>query len=157
VTERFLAADPPAVGDMAAAREYVARLVRGAVAEHPGFARRQGAGGSGAQTLVGLAGTVSALTRLSLGLVTYERARIHHARLSRSDISTLLGRLAALRVADRRELPGMEPERADIIVGGALVLLTVIDVLGFDELLVSESDILDGLVGELIGDESPAS
>jgi exopolyphosphatase/guanosine-5'-triphosphate,3'-diphosphate pyrophosphatase len=142
VTERFFSSDPPLPSQLAEVRAYARRLVKATTDAHPAFTR--------ARLLVGLAGTVSALTMLSLGLEVYDRAQVHHARLARSEVSRLLDELAALDLKARRARPGMEHDRADVIVGGAAVLLSVMEVLGSDELIVSESDILDGIVAELL-------
>jgi exopolyphosphatase/guanosine-5'-triphosphate,3'-diphosphate pyrophosphatase len=143
VTERFLADDPPTERQLAGARAYAAGLVEQARARHPAFAD--------CKTIVGLAGTVSALTMLSLGLESYDRAAVHHARLARTEVGRLLGELAAVALDERRSIVGMEHDRADVIVGGAVVLLAILEVLDFSELIVSESDILDGIVAELLG------
>ncbi|HXY42595.1 MAG TPA: Ppx/GppA phosphatase family protein [Acidimicrobiales bacterium] len=143
VTERFLLADPPTKGQLTEARTYVAGLMEYARGGHQALRR--------AKTLVGLAGTVSALAMLSLRLESYDRAAVHHARLRRAEVARLLGELCAETVEKRRERVGMEHDRADVIIGGAVVLMAVLDVFGFDELIVSESDILDGIVGELLG------
>jgi exopolyphosphatase/guanosine-5'-triphosphate,3'-diphosphate pyrophosphatase len=142
VTERWLASDPPTASELGAARAQIAGLVREAAAEHPAFAAAKG--------LIGLAGTVSALTRLNLALVTYDRAAIHHASLTLRDIERLTSELAAIRLEARRQLSGMERDRADVLIGGALVLGTVMTELGYDELMASESDILDGIVAGLL-------
>lgn len=146
VTERFLRSDPPEACELEAARRFAAELVDLAHTEHPEWAR--------ARLMVGLAGTVSALARLALGLVSYEREKVHHSRLRRDVVRRLLRELASVPVAERRELPAMEVERADVLVGGALVLLTVMEVLDHEELLVSESDILDGMIGSLLEESS---
>lgn len=142
VTERFLASDPPTPAELAEASRVVTELLSEARAEHPAFGR--------AAALVGLAGTVSALTMLSLELESYDRSAVHHARLSRDEVARLLEVLASRDVARRRALRGMEHDRADVIVGGAVVLLSVMDTFAFAELIVSESDILDGMVAELL-------
>ncbi len=142
VTERFLRSDPPAPAQLAEAAGAVSELLLAVLSEHPAFA--------GARALVGLAGTVSALATLSLGLESYDRAAVHHTRLARREVAGLFDLLASLDVSGRRALRGMEHDRADVIAGGTLVLLTVMDTFGFPELLVSESDILDGMVAELL-------
>jgi exopolyphosphatase/guanosine-5'-triphosphate,3'-diphosphate pyrophosphatase len=116
--------------------------VAGAIEEQPGLL--------GGRRLVGVAGTVSALSRVDQGLVGYDRSRIHHARLGLVAVERILGELAPLRVAQRRLRPTLEPGRADVIVGGTLVLAEAMEVLGFTELTVSESDLLDGVAGELL-------
>jgi exopolyphosphatase/guanosine-5'-triphosphate,3'-diphosphate pyrophosphatase len=81
---------------------------------------------------------------MQLGLTTYDATRTHHSRLSAAQVSALCARLAQATVAERRTLL-VEPKRAEVIVGGALVLATLMSELGIAELLVSEKDILDGL------------
>jgi exopolyphosphatase/guanosine-5'-triphosphate,3'-diphosphate pyrophosphatase len=142
VTERFLGHDPPLWAELQAARVQVHLLVTGAVKAHPEL-------GAAAQ-LIGVAGTVSALTRLEQGLLDYDRGRIHHARLGLAAIERLLGELATLSLARRLEWPELESERADVIVGGAAVLAEAMVVLGFDQLTASESDLLDGVAAELL-------
>ena len=95
---------------------------------------------------VGLAGTVTTLSGINLGLKEYETRRIHHSRLTRRQVEEMFVRLASAPLAERREIMGLEPGRADIIVGGAAVLRVVMDLAGLDEVLVSEKDILDGLL-----------
>jgi exopolyphosphatase/guanosine-5'-triphosphate,3'-diphosphate pyrophosphatase len=142
LTERFLGGDPPSAGQLTEARAHVVALMEDARRNRPALGR--------STTLVGLAGTVSALTMLSLGLRSYDRTAVHHARLSRAAVARLLSELAAESVEERRARAGMEHDRADVIVGGAVILLAVLEVFGFEELVVSESDILDGMVAELL-------
>ena len=142
VTERFFDHDPPLAAELEAARSYVGALVRRAAEERPGLVS--------ARRLIGLAGTVAALVRLDQGMSEYDRDRVHHARLSLARIEGLLGELSAVPVARRLEWPGLEPERADVIVGGAAVLAEAMATLGFEELTASESDLLDGVAAELL-------
>jgi len=100
--------------------------------------------------LIGLAGTVSTLAALALELPRYERARIHHAVLSRDQVEVWLERLASEDRRARLARPGMVEGRADVIVGGVVVLAAVMA--GFDRstCLVSEDDILDGMVASIL-------
>ncbi len=143
VTERWLRDDPPTPDQLAEAEAGVASLLDEAVARHPRFAE--------ARRLVGLAGTVSTVASLRSGLASYDRAQVHHAVLSGAEIASWYRTLAAEPAADRLARAGMAPGRQDVIVGGVLVLHAVVDRLGFDECLVSESDILDGLAASLTG------
>jgi exopolyphosphatase/guanosine-5'-triphosphate,3'-diphosphate pyrophosphatase len=138
LTERFLTSEPPRPEELEAAQRHVEdELVR---ARH-----RLPALGSG-RTLVGLAGTVSTLAALELGLDHYSRERIHHAVLSRRLVDRWLSVLAHENRAARMRRSGMVEGRADVIVGGALVLASVMRVFHCDRCLVSEDDILDGMV-----------
>ncbi len=141
ITEAWLHSDPPEPEELSQAvhvvREYVADVAR----EVPGAKE--------ARTLIGLAGTVTTVAAIELGLVEYDRERIHHLRLTRASVEEVFRTLATEPAAQRRHNPGLEPGRVDVIVGGVIILVTILRTLGFDELLVSEADILDGLVRSL--------
>ena len=99
-----------------------------------------------AATLVGLAGTITTVAAIELGLTEYDSTKIHHFRLERTAAEDVFRTLATEPAEVRRHNPGLEPGRVDIIVGGALILVTIMRTFGFNEMLVSEADILDGLV-----------
>jgi exopolyphosphatase/guanosine-5'-triphosphate,3'-diphosphate pyrophosphatase len=98
-----------------------------------------------ARTFVGLAGTVSTAAAVELGLAEYDRDQIHHFRLTRAAAEDVFRTLATERLADRIHNPGLEAQRADVIVGGMCVLVATMRRFDIAELLVSEADILDGL------------
>ena len=139
MTERHLHSDPPTPAERMACEGDVRREL--AQVSRVIDVKR-------ARTVVGLAGTVTTLSAMQLGLTHYDATRTHHSRLSAAQVMALCARLAAVSVAERRHLL-IQPKRAEIIVGGALVLATVMNELGLAELLVSESDILDGLAASL--------
>lgn len=138
ISERFLHSDPPTDDELIAARDEVVEQISSAVVAHPRF--REG------RRLVGLAGTVATLSAMNQGLPDYDRDRIHHSELTREDVRTWLDRLATMPAVSRLRFPGLDPGREDVILGGLLVLGVVMDVLGHTRCLVSESDILDGLI-----------
>lgn len=131
-TERHLASDPPAAGELAALRADAAGQVAGALATFGEF-----------DAVVGVAGTITTLAAIELG--GYDRDRVHRRSLARSTVESLLARLAAMPVARRREVPGLEPGRAGVIVAGAAIAAAVLEVTGRDALTVSERDLLDGV------------
>jgi len=141
ITERFLAHDPPRPAELGAARRAVADLVAGARATLPPVAP----GG----LLVGLAGTVSTLAMLEHGVATYRRALVHHRVLARPRVEWWLATLSAEDATARLARPGMVEGRADVIVGGVLVLAEVMAAFDRPRCLVSEDDILDGLAAGL--------
>ncbi|MCU1494890.1 MAG: hypothetical protein JWO62_2654 [Acidimicrobiaceae bacterium] len=143
VTERFLKSDPPEVSEIADAAAYARGLVDAALEREPALGR--------ARRMVGVAGTVSTLAVLDLGLERYSREQVHHAVISRARVAALAGELLAETSAERAKRPGIEQGRADVIAGGALVLAEIMAATGHDELVVSESDILDGIAAELLG------
>jgi exopolyphosphatase/guanosine-5'-triphosphate,3'-diphosphate pyrophosphatase len=143
ITERFLTSDPPTATELGDAEVMVNDLLEQAIADHPRFLA--------AHRLVGLAGTVTTLASLHLGLEVYDRDRIHHAVLTAGDVYDWYRTLASEVTAARLDRAGMVPGREDVIVGGALILSAVMTRFGFDECLVSEADILDGMAAELLG------
>jgi exopolyphosphatase/guanosine-5'-triphosphate,3'-diphosphate pyrophosphatase len=130
LTERFLASDPPSQGELRS----LADAIRAVLSEHD-FSASHG---------IGVAGTVTSLAALDLGLVEYDAERVDGHRLSEAAVEAQLERLATLPLAERREVPGLEPERAPVIVAGAAILLETMRYLGLAEIEVSERDILDG-------------
>jgi exopolyphosphatase/guanosine-5'-triphosphate,3'-diphosphate pyrophosphatase len=93
---------------------------------------------------LGVAGTVTSLAALDLGLEAYDRDRVHGHVLTAEAVETQLRRLAALPLDERRRLPALEPERAPVIVAGAAIVREVLRRYGLDELEASERDILHG-------------
>jgi exopolyphosphatase/guanosine-5'-triphosphate,3'-diphosphate pyrophosphatase len=129
LTERFLHTDPPTVDELEACAQHVRALL-------PQL---------DAKSAVGVAGTFTTLAALDLGLDEYDRERVHGHRLSREGLERQLQRLAALPLAERREVPALEPERAPVIVAGAVIAREVLSTYGLDAIMVSEHDILDGI------------
>jgi exopolyphosphatase/guanosine-5'-triphosphate,3'-diphosphate pyrophosphatase len=99
-----------------------------------------------ARTVVGLAGTITTVAAVEIGLAEWDRDAIHHFRLTKDAAEDVFRTLATESLEDRKHNPGLEEQRADVIVGGCCVLVAVFRHFGFDECLVSEADILDGLV-----------
>jgi exopolyphosphatase/guanosine-5'-triphosphate,3'-diphosphate pyrophosphatase len=104
-----------------------------------------------ARQLVGLAGTVTTVAAVELGLVEYDRDAVHHFRLTRAAAEDVFRTLATEPLEDRRHNPGLHPGRADIIVGGCCILVGILRHLDADHVLVSESDMLDGIARSLSG------
>jgi len=101
------------------------------------------------KTFVGLAGTVTTMAAVELGLHEWDRDAIHHFRFERAAIEDVFRTLVTESLEDRIHNPGLEPARADVIVAGACIFVALVRWLGAEECLVSESDILDGLVASL--------
>ncbi|MEA2973628.1 MAG: exopolyphosphatase / guanosine-5-triphosphate,3-diphosphate pyrophosphatase [Actinomycetota bacterium] len=137
VTEKFLTSDPPAPEELTNALTVVRDYLDDVVRDVPPAAD--------APCLVGLAGTVTTVATVELG-IDYDRDRIHHFRLTRAAVEDVFRTLATETRAQRVHNPGLEPARADVIVGGVVILAAIMRYFGFDECLVSEADILDGLV-----------
>jgi exopolyphosphatase / guanosine-5'-triphosphate,3'-diphosphate pyrophosphatase len=126
LTERFLHSDPPTREELDACAAEV----------------REALPAIEALTCIGVAGTVTTLAALELG--GYDPERIHGRHLSREEVETQLERLASLPVAERRRLTGLEPERAPVIVAGAVIVDEVLRRYDLAGLKVSERDLLHG-------------
>jgi exopolyphosphatase/guanosine-5'-triphosphate,3'-diphosphate pyrophosphatase len=137
LTEKYIEHDPPLPEELTACISLTDAYLEDVIREVPGAAE--------ARTLVGLAGTVTTIAAVEMGLATYDRDRIHHFVLTHEAAEDVFRTLATEARADRIHNPGLEEARADVIVAGCCVLVAVFRRFGFDEMVVSESDILDGL------------
>lgn len=143
LTEKHLHHDPPLPEELSNCLGEVALHVEDVIREVPIV--------SDAPRLVGLAGTVTTTAAVEQGLAEYDRDAIHHFRLTKDAAEDVFRTLATESLEDRRHNPGLEPGRADVIVGGLCVLVGVFRAFGFSDCLVSEADILDGLVMSQLG------
>ncbi|MFF9626831.1 exopolyphosphatase [Streptomyces griseosporeus] len=98
-----------------------------------------------ARTLVGLAGSVTTVSAIAQELPEYDSTRIHHSRISRAKVRDITDWLLRSTHAERAAIPSMHPGRVDVIAAGALVLLSIMERIGAEEVVVSEHDILDGI------------
>ena len=135
--ERHLHSDPPAAAEVAALRaDVAAHLARVAEVLDPAAASR----------VVGVAGTVTTVTAIALGLDTYDPRRIHRATVEASEIAAAADKLAAMTVAERAALPVMAKGREDVIAAGALLLDELVRRFQVRNVIASETDILDGVL-----------
>jgi exopolyphosphatase/guanosine-5'-triphosphate,3'-diphosphate pyrophosphatase len=141
ITERVAPADPPTDKDLAAMRRLAAEGLEPAERRVPP---------DRARGLVGVAGTTTTVQAVALGLERYDPEAIHGTSLALTDAERVLGALARMTVAQRRALPVMAPGREDVIVAGATILVEILGRWRASECLVSERDILDGLVIEMV-------
>ena len=141
LTEKYIAHDPPRPEELVACLSLVETYVDDVARECPALTE--------ARCFVGLAGTVSTTAAVELGLAEYDRDRVHHFVLTRGAVEDVFRTLATETRAERLGNPGLEAARADVIVGGLCVLVQIMRQLDLEECLVSESDILDGLVMSL--------
>lgn len=98
-----------------------------------------------ARTLVGLAGSVTTVAAIALGLDEYDSERIHHSRIGYDRVKGIADALLKATHEQRAAHPAMHPGRVDVIAAGALVLLSIMERIGAEEVVVSEHDILDGI------------
>jgi exopolyphosphatase/guanosine-5'-triphosphate,3'-diphosphate pyrophosphatase len=141
LTERFVRSDPPEASELDRMRAAVGELLNDVERAIPV---------RDARMFVAVAGTSTTVQAIALGLDFYDPERIHRSRLSRDEAAGVASRLAAMTTAERAALPVMAPGRADVIVAGSVILVEVMERFGYDEAIVSETDILDGLVLEML-------
>jgi exopolyphosphatase/guanosine-5'-triphosphate,3'-diphosphate pyrophosphatase len=138
LTEQTLHHDPPQPEELSNAIAIVDAYLEDVDRELPDAAS--------AATFVGLAGTITTVAAVEIGLATYDRDRIHHFALTHAGAEDVFRTLATESRQARIANPGLEPERADVIVAGCCILVAIFRHFGFADCLVSEADILDGLV-----------
>ncbi|MEU7259925.1 Ppx/GppA phosphatase family protein [Streptomyces rimosus] len=142
MTERHLVrdgkiiADPPGEEQIAAIKADIARALDQAAETVPL---------SEARTLVGLAGSVTTVAAIALDLSEYDSAAIHHSRIPLTQVREITHRLLTTTHEERAKIPAIHPGRVDVIAAGALVLLSIMERTGAEEVVVSEHDILDGI------------
>ena len=130
LTERLLASDPPSKDELAACRAAIRSVLE------------ERAGDLDVRHAIGVAGTITTIAALELG--EYDRDRVHGYRIPTGRVEEQLERLASLPLAERREVPGLEPERAPVIVAGIAIVAETLRFFGLAELEVSEHDLLTG-------------
>ena len=140
LSERLLHHDPPTRQEIAEARAWIQRETTVVLAAMP---QRAGL------TFVGTAGTITSLAAMALQLPVYDAARIHNYRLALNTITDLEKDLLSRSKAARIGMPGLERNREDVIAAGAIILRTVMDILGERECLVSDRGLREGVLIEL--------
>lgn len=138
VTEKFLASDPPAPEELARARAWIHEKMASWFAE-------QSKETADLERVVAVAGTATTVVSIRERMETYDSSRVHKARVSRQELLEVYERLAALPLSARKQVVGLDPKRAPVMVAGLLILLEVLDFAGIDAFTVSETDILHGI------------
>lgn len=139
LTERFVAHDPPAALELDAIKRVADEALEAVPALDP------------ESRPVGVAGTITTLAAVALGVVPYDAPRVHGCVLTREQLGGVLEHLASLDLEARRQIPGMEPKRADVIVAGGIVALTLLNHWNAAGLVVSDRGVRWGLAEELAG------
>ncbi len=137
LTERHLHNRPASMGELIAAQDEVTRLF--AAIEVPAT-----------ESLVGVAGTWTSLAAIAQQLPAYDRESVHGYRLTRTELSGLVDQLTGLTLEQTAAIPSLDPKRASVILGGAVVSAVVMEATGSDEVYISERDTLDGVAMKLL-------
>jgi exopolyphosphatase/guanosine-5'-triphosphate,3'-diphosphate pyrophosphatase len=136
LTERSIPSRPPPAGEMERARALLAAMFEG-VGPTPG-------------RLIGVAGTWTSLAAIAQDLPRHTRDRVHGHRLTRQALDATIRTLSQLTLDETRSIPALDPSRAPVILGGALVAEAVMTSLGSAVATISEHDTLDGVAMELL-------
>lgn len=100
--------------------------------------------------VIGVAGTFTSLAAITLGLATYDRSRVDGSVLTAQDLTVLVADLAAKSIEETAAIPSLDPKRAPVLLGGAVVAEAALRALGADRVIVSEHDLLDGIALSLL-------
>jgi exopolyphosphatase / guanosine-5'-triphosphate,3'-diphosphate pyrophosphatase len=141
-TERYVEHDPPRPEELVACISVAEAHLTDVVRELPSVVETA--------TWIGVAGTITTVVAVEIGLAEYDPDRIHHFELSKAAAEDVYRTLVTEPLDDRLHNPGLPAERAEVIVGGSAILVAIMRQFGIDPLLVSEHDILDGVVGDLL-------
>ncbi len=139
VTERFLASDPPSAGECTEARQWVRSQFEPFFAQ----AKQQGIA---IDRIVAVAGTATSVVSVDKQMAVYDSAEVHGTRVPAFTLQGIYDRLRALPLEERKQVVGLEPARAGVIVAGMGILLEVLAAAGCESFTVSESDILQGII-----------
>ncbi len=134
-SERHITTDPPSADELRALQEDVDQILTAAVPEDQRRAVRCG---------IAVAGTATALGAIAQRLDPYDPEKVHGYRLSTPERDAIRDRLTAMTLDERRQVPGLHPDRAPTIIPGVLILQAVMDLFGLSEVEISEHDILRG-------------
>ncbi|MGH7281461.1 MAG: Ppx/GppA phosphatase family protein [Polyangiaceae bacterium] len=138
LTERHVKSDPPSHSEIAAVEKNVRDELTAARGERT-------------TRVVGIAGTMTTLCAVSLEMHEYDGARVHGHVMTRDAIAETTSKLAKMPLSARKSVPGLEPKRADVIVAGGIIALACLDVLGGNEVTISDRGVRWGLALELVG------
>jgi len=140
LTEQFINYDPPLPMELTRALEDTLPRLREAYGKLP----------SGAEELIGLGGTITTIPPILMEMEKYDPSRVHNSIVTREQVESVLLRLTTMALWYRVEVKGLEVARADIIVGGLVIVLALLEVTGFKSIRVSDEGILLGLALSLL-------
>ncbi len=151
LAERYVAADPPALDEVAALRQAIRMELERA--ENVRQSLPLGAG-SRPEKLIGTAGTITTLAAMDQGMASYDPVKINGSILTRSAIDRIVQTLVRSSLSERRTLAGLEPGREDIILPGAIITQEIMERYAYREMLVSSGGLREGIVADLSAKQS---
>lgn len=147
LTEKHLKSDPPLAGEVAGLEADIERtinelkrLMRDSGIDPAAYSKASGA------QFVGTAGTITTLAALDMNLTEYDRNRINNYELLKKTIRSVYARLLAMNIKERAAVLSLEKGREDLIIPGSAITLCVMEAFGFDEVIVSDAGLLEGVI-----------
>jgi exopolyphosphatase/guanosine-5'-triphosphate,3'-diphosphate pyrophosphatase len=141
LTEKYLLSDPPTNKQIKKSFLFLEPILTNSLNKISNFKIQQ---------IIGLGGTISAIASIKLGLKKYDFNKLHLFNLKLNEIENIFKKLSEINLKERRRVIGLEKERADTILGGTIILLALLKFLKIDEIIVSQRDMLDGIILSLI-------
>ncbi|MGB9679273.1 MAG: Ppx/GppA family phosphatase [Thermoanaerobacteraceae bacterium] len=135
LTEDFIKNDPPISDEYDEIRLHIIDMLINSIDQY-----------ATAENIIGIGGTITTISAISQGLVIYDPDKVHGYELKRDEIKRVLDYLMSVNLEERKRIPGLQPERADIIIAGTIILLTILEMLNLKSITVSEWDNLEGSV-----------
>jgi len=142
LSELFLKHNPPLEDELVEARKMIRKVASSVFSE---------VAAQNPSAMIAVAGTATQLSAVEYGVEPYDPEKIHGSKITFLQLKALIARLSSLPLEERKKVKGMHPQRADVIVAGALILEETIEALGLPEMIIGERDILDGVVYSLDG------
>jgi exopolyphosphatase/guanosine-5'-triphosphate,3'-diphosphate pyrophosphatase len=142
MTEAYMRSDPPSEEELAAIRADADLLSRKVIERVPGHTVENG-------KLIGTAGTASTLAAMDLGLERFDPRKVHKHKIGIEKLDRMFSTLKSLPVAERGGIRGLEPQRADLIIPGIIITISLMECLGFTSILISNDGLLEGIVLEI--------
>lgn len=135
LTEKYLRSDPPTAEELRQLRSAIGQVIKPIVYDFPPRCR-----------FVGTAGSVTTLAAIDQSLTEYDPEKINGYPLSRASVERIFKEIASMTLERRRKIAGLEKGREDLLVAGALILLTVMELSGYDPVYVSDYGMREGIL-----------
>lgn len=135
LTEKFIKNDPPTTEEYDEIRLHIIDAVVNSIDKYKEV-----------ENVIGIGGTITTLAAVSQQLEIYSQEKVHGYQLKKEEIKRILDKFMSVTLEERKKIFGLQPQRADIIIAGTAILLTILEMLSFKEITVSEWDNLEGAV-----------
>jgi exopolyphosphatase/guanosine-5'-triphosphate,3'-diphosphate pyrophosphatase len=146
LTEKYLKSDPPSAGDLSDIRSAVDSFLLTLKTWESGLPELSHIGGNSDSILVGTAGTITSLAALDQNLEIYDTRKINNYVLTKDAVDRLFKRLSGMTHKERVAIKALEEGRADLIIPGTIIVQKTMEEFGFNELVISDYGLLEGLL-----------